>query len=322
MKKSAPTQREVAKKAGVSRSTVTRALRDDPQISLAERERIRGIAEEMGYRPNPMINALMEQLRTGREARFQSVLAWAELGCKPDAWKPGKLFEGASTRARELGYVLEPFFPGDSRPEAFLRMLRARGIRGLLIEQSGLGSLASAWDFADFCAVTVGFRFGNPALHFVMNDWFAGVWSLLHRLWAEGFRRPALALDTTHAGHKQFRIIGGYEAFLLDKVATKDRIPPWRGGLGREKDFPAWIQSTRPDALIIEDAGFFDAQKKPKGLPVFAMQTAGTPPGLCTDEADIGRAATDLLTAHLLRNDTGIPKTQKGVMIEPALVGF
>ncbi len=214
------TQKEIAEKAGVSRSTVTRALRDDPQISKAERERIRRVAGEMGYRPNPMINALMEQLRTGREARFQSILAWVEIGVGREEWKPGELFVGAQARAGQLGYGLEVFFPEVGRPEAFLRMLRARGIRGLLIEQPGLGSALDAWDFSDFCAVTVGVRLGNPALHFVMHDWFAGIWSLLHRLWAEGVRRPALALDTKHADHKQFRLIGGYEAFVLEKVAS------------------------------------------------------------------------------------------------------
>ncbi|SFJ59399.1 transcriptional regulator, LacI family [Paenibacillus sp. UNC496MF] len=43
---------DIAKAAGMSAATVSRALADNPKISRASRERIHRIAEEMGYRPN------------------------------------------------------------------------------------------------------------------------------------------------------------------------------------------------------------------------------------------------------------------------------
>lgn len=46
------TIKDIAKKAGVSVSTTSRALNDNPRISSATRERIKKIADELGYRPN------------------------------------------------------------------------------------------------------------------------------------------------------------------------------------------------------------------------------------------------------------------------------
>ena len=45
--------KDVAKKAGVSISTVSKALNDKSTVSSSTAERIRGIADEMGYVPNP-----------------------------------------------------------------------------------------------------------------------------------------------------------------------------------------------------------------------------------------------------------------------------
>lgn len=47
-----PTIKDIAKAAGVGVVTVSRALNDKPDVSEATRQRILGLAEEMGYRPN------------------------------------------------------------------------------------------------------------------------------------------------------------------------------------------------------------------------------------------------------------------------------
>ena len=46
------TLNDVAKNAGVSASTVSRALKNDPRISEIVTEKIKMIAGEMGYIPN------------------------------------------------------------------------------------------------------------------------------------------------------------------------------------------------------------------------------------------------------------------------------
>ena len=47
-----PTLKTIAKQAGLSHVAVSKALRDAPDISKATKERVKKIAEEVGYTPN------------------------------------------------------------------------------------------------------------------------------------------------------------------------------------------------------------------------------------------------------------------------------
>lgn len=55
----AVTQLEMAKKLGVSQALVARALRDDPAVAAATRDRVRAMARQLGYRPNATARALL-----------------------------------------------------------------------------------------------------------------------------------------------------------------------------------------------------------------------------------------------------------------------
>ena len=54
---------EIAQRLGVASSTISRALRNDPRISLELRKRVRVAADELGYQPNPLVSALMANRR-------------------------------------------------------------------------------------------------------------------------------------------------------------------------------------------------------------------------------------------------------------------
>jgi LacI family transcriptional regulator len=59
LKPPVPTTQIISTLAGVSKSTVSRALKDDPRISRKTRKRIAAIAEELGYTPNAMARSLV-----------------------------------------------------------------------------------------------------------------------------------------------------------------------------------------------------------------------------------------------------------------------
>ncbi len=52
---------DIARAAGVSHGTVSRALHDNPLISADVRDRIRQLAQEMGYTPNAVAQSLKQQ---------------------------------------------------------------------------------------------------------------------------------------------------------------------------------------------------------------------------------------------------------------------
>ena len=51
--------RAIAEKAGVSTMTVSLALRDHASIPESTRTLIKAIASELGYRPDPVLRAIM-----------------------------------------------------------------------------------------------------------------------------------------------------------------------------------------------------------------------------------------------------------------------
>lgn len=55
------TIKDIAERAGVSYGTVSRALSDHPEISLATKQRIRALCKEMGYVPNMAARGLVKQ---------------------------------------------------------------------------------------------------------------------------------------------------------------------------------------------------------------------------------------------------------------------
>src|SRR5215469_4506805 len=59
--KRAPTIIDVAAQAGVSKSVVSRVLRDDPTVSPARREAVLAAVEAIGYRPNAVARSLAQQ---------------------------------------------------------------------------------------------------------------------------------------------------------------------------------------------------------------------------------------------------------------------
>ena len=53
--------KDIAERLGISISTVSRALRDQYDVSEALREKVKAVATEMGYRPNPHARGLINQ---------------------------------------------------------------------------------------------------------------------------------------------------------------------------------------------------------------------------------------------------------------------
>jgi LacI family transcriptional regulator len=88
--------RDVAEVAGVSQPTVSRALRNDPQIGERTRALVRQIAEQLGYVPNAAASNLA--LRRSRTVGLMV----------PDVTDPvhGQIISGFEDEAARQGYVL------------------------------------------------------------------------------------------------------------------------------------------------------------------------------------------------------------------------
>lgn len=128
------TLKQIAQAAGVARSTVSKALKDSSEISVAQRRRIQSIAAEMNYRPDPALAALAAY-RTGTRStvKYEKL---AFVTARPERFEtiegslPWHQFQAAKSEAATLGYELELFYLGRSKREAarLSRVLQSRGI--------------------------------------------------------------------------------------------------------------------------------------------------------------------------------------------------
>ncbi len=57
-KNSEPTIHDIARELNISASTVSRALNNNPRISLKTKEKIKQVADDLGYQPNTLASNL------------------------------------------------------------------------------------------------------------------------------------------------------------------------------------------------------------------------------------------------------------------------
>jgi DNA-binding LacI/PurR family transcriptional regulator len=117
--------KDIAARAGVSVMTVSKVLRDAPDISQATKARVRLIARQMGYVPDS--NA--QSLRT-RTSRFLGVII-------SSITNPifARVLMAIEERAHELGYeiILAQTLNREEREEACIQRLLSRRVDGLFI---------------------------------------------------------------------------------------------------------------------------------------------------------------------------------------------
>jgi LacI family transcriptional regulator len=119
---------DIARKAGVSHSTVSRALRDSSLISSKVREEIKKLAQEMNYVPNAIAQSLQNQ-RTYTVGVVVTSIADPFFG---------ELVEGIEQVARDAGLnVLLSASHGDFEQEiAAIENFHYRRVDGILIADS------------------------------------------------------------------------------------------------------------------------------------------------------------------------------------------
>ena len=126
MKAARPTIYDVARLAGVSTATVSRALNGTGQIAPATRAAIDAAVEQLGYRPNTIARSLVT-----KSTQTIALLL-------PDITNPfyAALVSGIQQRALEAGHtMLLCTTEGDpEREEQYLSLLRAKQVDGALVD--------------------------------------------------------------------------------------------------------------------------------------------------------------------------------------------
>lgn len=336
------TIRELAKLAGVSHSTASRALRNHPRIGRETCKQIQELAKRHGYSPHPVVSELMAQLpqiKTIARSTIAIITYWQ--GWRRNAFLKA-IHAGVERRAEQLGYKLEEFslLSEEMRPEWLSKVLYARGIEGVLIYPFQRSPVRLDLDWSRFCGVAIGRSMAQPALHRVGASYYDNVMLALHELQALGYKRVALALVTALRTRVDDAYLAAYSLYERS-LPAKDRIPVFmpedgapvekksrafldHGIVYAGKGLPAaevvaWLRKHRADVLLcngtpsvqeLAEAGL----RIPEEVGYVALDRIAAPSwvsGIDQQPEWMGGAAVDMLTSHLYRHEHGVPAIPK-----------
>jgi DNA-binding LacI/PurR family transcriptional regulator len=320
---------EIAKRAGVSVMTVSRALRKQSNISPETQKKIQDIADQLGYRPNPLVSALMTYRRSAKPVQAHVSIGFITDFPTRDGWKVSKLyqefFEGVSESADRHGYGVETFWlrePGMTT-ERLTQILLTRSIHGLVIAPLPVahGELDLAWE--NFSAVTFGYSLTKPLMHRAVNHQFRSMRLAMRELRKLGYKRLGLALPSSLNERVDRQWVASY---LVEELQFNHSVPLFvpEDENWKFENFRKWFESQKPDVVISHEEVVLDWLKR---LGAHVPDDAGFVHLNCTNEdgqfagiyqngPTIGSAAVDFLIGMIHRNERGVPTLPHSLLIE------
>jgi LacI family transcriptional regulator len=323
------TLRQLAKLAGVSRTTVSLALRNHPRLAETTRRRIQDLAAKNGYTPDPLTSTLMNHLRTARKSRSVEKLAYLTWWNSPDEWRKSpndrNWFEGARTRAEALGYEIEHIWAREPGMTAarLSKILYTRAIRGVIVAPllRPRGHLSLDWQHLATAAIS--FTVVKPYLHRTAHSHHNGIIIALRRLKQLGYRRVGLANLSDQIERVNHGWLAGYLVYTHG-VPRRDQIPPLLQKGWNEKKFAEWLDRYKPDAVVSNTQDPLHSLKKlgyrvPRDIAYACLDRLkedDTWAGIDQLPQLVAASAVDLVAAQLQRNEFGLPANPKTVYID------
>jgi LacI family transcriptional regulator len=322
---------EIAQSLRVAPSTVSRALRSDPRISAATRQRVEEAAEKLGYRPNPLVSALMASRRRRGGAGEVDVVALVTNYGGRESWRSKDVcrweFEGVQARAAALGFKVEVFPLSEYRGshERLQATLRARGIRGVLLGFSRDDSEKVTFPTEGFAVAGLSAYFSSVRVDRANFHGFYNVQLALDHMWQLGYRRPGLAVPDLNNQISNNLWSGAFLDWQR-RLPKPDRCEPLIPADANDQTaFDSWLATNKPDSLLVYKAPVrrFLAQHRltvPNDIGLaYLYRTSdemGRAAGIDGNLSAVGAAALDLVVEKLNAHLTGSSRHPKEVLIK------
>lgn len=177
------TLKDIAVRANVSVNTVSRALKGRSDISIKTQERIRRLADELGYIPN----ATASRLRSGKHRMIGVVITHIDNSFY------ARILQGINDAVSETGYTILALGSGEDleREREILRTLGANRVAGMIIVPSRDRENTLDYDRLGVPHITI-VRKGNrnTRSYFINDSYKSGVLAANH-FGSVGCRNPA-----------------------------------------------------------------------------------------------------------------------------------
>lgn len=322
---------DIASAAGCSTMTVSMALRNSPRISSETRMRIANLAEKMGYRPNPLVSALIVRRSKPKQSEADTLAVLTKFDIPLKRWRRNdgfyvEVWKGVEQRAAELGFRIEEFpVSGNDVLDGrrLTRILTTRGIRGLILfPGGGLDRVYPELDWPQFSLVAIGFHGPELPVHRISSNYSHALEIALAELTRRGYRRPGLAMTSCLDPLIRYSISGRFLSWQQSQPRSC-RVPliPGRSIEPERRAFQNWLEKQRPDVILgLEPSILWMKERmtrvRTKTDMVHLAKRTGDPfSGVNLRTANVGRTTVDMLAKELYLNRTGLPTCPELVQV-------
>lgn len=239
--------RQIAQRAGVSISTVSRVLNNHPRVSPEARQRVVAAANKAGY-------------RHVADARATTNIAFVYTGeMFLDSPFDTALLDGISGGMEEHGYDLMVLNTRRSRlpHETYTQMFMRKGIRAAILRATATARpICDAIADEGFPAVVVGDRYESSKVHFVSTNTCDASREAVTHLIGLGHRRIAICLGVVQDSDHVERFDGYRQALAEHGLPFDERLVLWikagrQGGVQLVKQLQSMLKP--PTAVFITD---------------------------------------------------------------------
>jgi LacI family transcriptional regulator len=243
------TLKEIAKLAGVSRSTVSRVVNNQPKVSAGVRGRVLKIIAETGYQPDPVARSLVMQ----RSGIIGLVIPRAMQSLFTDPYYP-RLIQGIARACNANDYTLSLFLfhTADEEQKLYPRVLRTQLVDGVIVTGAQLDDpLIPRLTQNQVPFVVVGRPVNRPEVSFVDVDNVVSAYSAVSHLVRLGRERIATITGPLNVTVSLDRRQGYLDA-LDDRNLSSDDALIAEGDFTEEGGYSAMqrLLPHKPDAVF------------------------------------------------------------------------
>ena len=315
-----PTLKDIAAQANLSIAAVSMALKNHPSLPAKTKDRVKKIAQELQYAPDPALSALAAHRNRLRVHNNFSIIGFISNWKRPSEWtrlsSVQEVMEGAKNRAIELGYTLQHFSTSEdaATPKRFSQVLKTRGIRGIILApfENYEDELDLEWNA--FSVVTIEKPERYPFFHHVLPNQYADYLLCWEKLRQRGYTRVGLVVRSDLSDRWSHQWEAAHQYAQSQMEGTLDTISILNLDETDQTDtIRSWLLQYQPQAVISRCEGFFEAAeaegiKVPDDLGYVSLNVSDDQPGVSgiyQHRRTMGATAVDVLNSLLQRNQRG-----------------
>lgn len=210
--------KDIAEKLNVSSVTVSKALNDKDGVSDELKEKIKSLAEKMGYRYNTMAKSMKD----GRSYNICVVIPERFTGMTQSFYL--KVYQNITQILEERGYYgIIHILPNEDEDQLRLpRIYHERRVDGFIMLGQPSRAYSDLMQTIDMPLVFLDFYDENGDVDAVITDNFYGAYELTNYLIQQGHKDIAYVGNLFSTSSIQDRFLGYYKSLLEHKITLKD----------------------------------------------------------------------------------------------------